>query len=331
MKLATLKSASRDGQLVVVSRNLARAVPVPTIAPTLQALLDRWSTLCTRVQEVYAALNEGTLPGEIPFDPRHAAAPLPRAFQWIDASAYVNHIALVRRARGVEMPPSFWTEPILYQGGSDTFLGPCDPIPLQDDAHDCDFEAEVVVIIDDVPMQSDQTSAAKAIRLVTLANDISLRGLIPAELAKGFGFFHGKPSTAFAPVAVTPDELGEAWDGSKLSLPLRVTLNGEWFGHPNAGRDMTFDFPFLISHVTRTRALSSGTIIGAGTVSNVDPDAGACCIVERRMREVLAHGSASTPYLTSGDRVRIEMIDANGGSIFGAIEQRVERWETAKP
>jgi fumarylacetoacetate (FAA) hydrolase len=323
MKLATLKEGGRDGSLVVVSRDLSRAVAVPAVARTLQGLIDDWRTLSPRAALVYAALNAGPVADEFAFDPERAAAPLPRAYQWIDSSAYVNHIALVRKARGVEMPPSFWTEPILYQGGSDTFLGSRDPIPLSDPAHDCDFEAEVAVIIDDVPMRADRETAAAAIRLVVLVNDVSLRGVIPAELAKGFGFFHGKPSSAFSAVAVTPDELGSHWDGTKVSLPLEVELNGRWMGSPDAGVDMTFDFPFLISTFTRTRALSAGTIVGAGTVSNVDPAAGVCCLAERRMREVIDTGRAITPFLKAGDRVRIDMRDATGQSIFGGIDQMV--------
>jgi len=323
MKLATLKQGGRDGTLVVVNRDLSRAVAIPAIARTLQELMDDWNMLAPQARLVYESLNAGPVANQFGFDPKNVAAPLPRAFQWIDSSAYVNHIALVRKARGVEMPPSFWTEPILYQGGSDTFLGSRDPIPLSDPKHDCDFEAEVAVIIDDVPMHADRATAAEAIRLVVLVNDVSLRGVIPEELAKGFGFFHGKPSSAFSATAVTPDELGTHWDGAKVSLPLHVELNGRWMGNPNAGVDMTFDFPFLISSFTRTRALSAGTIVGAGTVSNVDPRAGVCCLVEQRMREVIDTGSAITPYLKDGDRISVDMRDSSGQSIFGGINQTV--------
>ncbi|MEI9889229.1 MAG: fumarylacetoacetate hydrolase family protein [Rhizomicrobium sp.] len=327
MKLGSLKKGGRDGTLVVVSRDLSRAVAVPRIAATLQGALDRWSALSGPLAQVYEDLCRGDMADAFAFVPAQAAAPLPRAYQWLDGSAYVRHIELVRAARGVAMPPSLWTDPIMYQGGSDTMLGPCDPIPVGDaDAWGADFEAEVAVIVDDVPMAASRETAARRIALVTLVNDVSLRGLIPAELAKGFGFLHGKPSTAFAPVAVTPDELGDAWDGCKLGLPLRVALNGRPFGQPNAGIDMTFDFPTLIAHAAKTRALGAGTIVGAGTVSNADRRAGSCCIAERRMLEVLEGGVAVTPFLRAGDRVRIEMTGRDGLSPFGAIEQSVVSW-----
>jgi fumarylacetoacetate (FAA) hydrolase len=329
MKLATLKRGGRDGTLVVVSRDLARATEVPQIAKNLQAAIDNWETCEPLLKRVYSEINK-TSEGSVVFDPALAAAPLPRAFQWLDSSAYVHHIDLVRKARQVPMPPSFWTEPIMYQGGSDTFLGPCDPIAVVDEeAWGLDFEAEVAVIVDDVAMGIGQSAAGKAIRLVVLVNDVSLRGLIPEELAKGFGFVHGKPSTAFAPVAVTPDEFGSAWDGGKVSLPLRVDLNGRLFGSPNTGEDMTFEFPRLIEHATRTRSLAAGSIIGAGTVSNRDPSTGSCCIVEQRMIETLATGAATTPFLRHGDHVKIEMFGQDGRSIFGAIDQKVVRCDAA--
>lgn len=324
MKLATLRQGGPDGTLVVVSRDLTRAIETPAIAPTLQAALDAWSAAAPALGVVYDQLNAGQIAG-FPLDPAALAAPLPRAYQWLDGSAYVSHVELVRKARGVAMPPSFWIDPIMYQGGSDSFLGCRDPILVGDEAAwGADFEAEVAVILDDVPLAATAAQAAAAIRLVVLVNDVSLRGLIPDELAKGFGFLHGKPSTAFSPVAVTPDEFGDAWDGTKVALPLTVHLNGELFGQPDAGTDMTFDFPRLISHAATTRRLSAGTVVGAGTVSNRAEDAGACCIVERRTREVLATGEAVTPFLRYGDKVRIEMMSPDGSSILGAIEQSVE-------
>lgn len=324
MKLATLRRGGRDGRLAVVSRDLARAAVSEGIPPTLQAALDDWSANAPRLAAFAARLEAGEVEEAFPFDERDVHAPLPRAYQWVDGSAYVNHVELVRRARGVAMPLSLWTDPIMYQGGSDTFLGPRDPIPVGDEAAwGTDFEAEVAVVVDDVPMAASREEALAAIRLVLIVNDVSLRGLIPDELAKGFGFLHGKPSAAFGPVAVTPDELGEAWDGCKVHLPLRVHLNGALFGEPNAGADMTFDFPTLIAHAAKTRALGAGTIVGAGTVSNRERASGSCCIAERRVIETLDGGGPVTPFLASGDVVRIEMTDAAGRSVFGAIEQRV--------
>jgi fumarylacetoacetate (FAA) hydrolase len=274
-------------------------------------------------------------PDGFPFDPTRLAAALPRAYQWADGSAYVNHVELVRKARGAELPASFWNDPLLYQGGSDGFLGPCDPIPLADETWGCDFEAEIAVITDDVPQGADEAMAAEAIRLIMLVNDVSLRALIPGELGKGFGFFQSKPASTFSPVAVTSDELGEAWDGRKVSLPLFSFLNDELFGKPNAGVDMTFDFPRLISHAAKTRALSAGSILGSGTVSNRDTDGGPgrpitdgglgySCIAELRMIETIRDGSPSTPFLKVNDRVRIEMRDDQGASIFGSIDQMVD-------
>src|SRR5205085_11510384 len=294
MKLASLKHG-RDGMLVVVSRDLARYVAVPHIAPTMQRVLDDWQHTAPRLMRVYDLLNEGRAEGEKPFETRESASPLPRAYQWADGSAYVTHVELVRKARGAEMPPSFWTDPLMYQGGSDSFLGPCDPILTADESWGIDFEGEVAVITDDVPMEIDASHAEKHIKLLMLVNDVSLRNLIPAELAKGFGFFQSKPASAFSPVAVTPDELGEAWSDGKVHLPLSVYLNGELFGAPNAGEDMTFSFPQLIAHAAKTRFLGAGSIIGSGTVSNTDPSRGSCCIAERRTREQLEQGSAKTP------------------------------------
>jgi fumarylacetoacetate (FAA) hydrolase len=333
MKLASLKNGGRDGALHVVDRALTRAVPVAGIA-TMQAALDDWATAEPILRKAAAALEAGSIAGAIPFDAKACAAPLPRAFQWADGSAYVNHVALVRQARGAELPESFWTDPLMYQGGSDIFLGCQETIPLKDPAWGCDFEAEIAVVTGDVPLGADAATTANSIRLVMLVNDVSLRNLIPGELAKGFGFFQSKPASAFSPVAVTPDELGAAWDGKRLHLPLRSSLNGELFGYPDAGIDMTFDFPTLIAHAARTRALGAGSIIGSGTVSNRGEDGGSgtwvseggrgySCIAERRMVETIASGKPVTPFLNHGDRVRIEMLDTAGVTIFGAIDQVV--------
>ena len=334
MKLASLKYG-RDGRLVVVSRDLTRATDATLIARTLQAALDDWAYVAPRLADLAEALEHDAVPS-FRFHEHEAASPLPRAYQWADGSAYVNHIELVRKARGAEMPASFWTDPLMYQGGSDTFLGPRDPIVAVSEAHGIDCEGEVAVITGDVPLGVTAAAAREAIRLVMLVNDVSLRNLIPAELAKGFGFFHAKPSTAFSPVAVTPDELGTAWDGGKVSLPLEVAINGKPFGRPQAGADMIFDFPALIAHAAKTRALGAGSIIGSGTVSNKGPDGGPgqsiaaggmgySCIAEQRMVETISGGKPVTPFLAFGDTVRIEMRDVKGHSIFGAIEQVVER------
>jgi fumarylacetoacetate (FAA) hydrolase len=327
MKLATLREGGRDGTLVVVSRDLAVCAPVPHKAKTLQAALDDWSACEAELSEVYRLLNYRQIDRARVFDPAAAASPLPRAFQWADGSAYLHHAELVRKARKAEMPPSLYGDPLMYQGGSDSFIGPTDDILVADESYGIDFESEVAVIVDDVPMGVSAGEAAGHIKLVMLVNDVSLRNLIPTELAKGFGFVHGKPATAFSPVAVTPDELGTAWDGRKLSLPLRSSISGELFGAPNAGHDMNFDFPALIAHAARTRELEAGTIIGSGTVSNRDPAAGSACLAERRMIETIESGTPKTPFLKFGDRVRIEMKDADGRSIFGAIEQKVVRYQ----
>ncbi len=326
MKLASLKHG-RDGMLVVVSRDLARYVAVPHIAHTLQAVMDDWAHTAPRLARVYDLLNEGHVAGEKAFHPQECASPLPRAYQWADGSAYVTHVELVRKARGAEMPPSFWTDPLIYQGGSDSFIGPCDPILAAGESWGIDLEGEVAVITDDVPMGTDGSHAEKHIKLLMLVNDVSLRNLIPAELAKGFGFFQSKPASAFSPVAVTPDELGEAWSDGKVHLPLRVWLNGEQFGTPNAGEDMTFSFPQLMAHAARTRALCAGSIIGSGTVSNKDRSSGSACIAERRSLETIEEGAPKTPFLKFGDRVKIEMLDMDGRSIFGAIDQQVTRYD----
>ncbi|MGH6761135.1 MAG: fumarylacetoacetate hydrolase family protein [Phyllobacterium sp.] len=338
MKLATLNDGSRDGRLVMVSRDLHHCVDVGHIAGTLQAALDDWAEVSPDLSEVAEGLETGTQPSKR-FHEAGALSPLPRAYHWADGSAYVNHVELVRKARNAEMPSSFWTDPLIYQGGSDTFLAPRAPIRMADEMWGIDMEGEVAVIVGDVPMGASPTEARAVIRLVMLVNDVSLRGLIPAELAKGFGFYQSKPSSAFSPVAVTPDELGNAWDGGKLHLPLRVDLNGKPFGRANAGIDMTFDFPHLIAHAAKTRPLAAGTIIGSGTVSNKldggpgkpisEGGRGYSCIAELRMIETITGGHAKTPFLKFGDVVRIEMKDDAGRSIFGAIEQTVEKYEKA--
>ena len=322
---------------MVVSRDLGQLADAAAVAPTLQAALDDWDAALPRLQEIADALEAGRI-AHVPFDVKKCAAPLPRAFQWADGSAYVNHVELVRKARGAEMPASFWTDPLMYQGGSDNFLGPTDPIAVADEAYGIDFEAEVAVVTGDVPMAADRALAGRAIRLLLLVNDVSLRNLVAPELAKGFGFFHAKPSSALSPVAVTPDELGAAFDGAKVALPLISHVNGKLFGRPDAGIDMTFDFPALICHAAKTRPLGAGSIIGSGTVSNRDPGGGPgrpvadgglgySCIAEQRTVETILTGKPKTPFLRFGDRVRIEMRDGKGQSIFGAIDQTVLRYE----
>jgi fumarylacetoacetate (FAA) hydrolase len=332
MKLASLKGG-RDGRLVVVSNDLAWCADASSIAPTLQAALDSWDDVEPLLRGLAESLEHGAVPRER-FHEHDAASPLPRAYQWADGSAYVNHVALVRKARAADMPASFWTDPLMYQGGSDGFLGPRDPIPLADEAWGCDLEAEVAVVTGDVPMGASREQALAAIRLVMLSNDVSLRNLIPREIAKNFGFFQSKPASSFSPVAVTPDALGEAWKDGKLHGPVEVELNSQPLGQADAGVDMTFDFGTLIAHAAKTRALSAGSIIGSGTVSNRGPDggpgksvqeggAGYSCLAELRTVEALAQGAPKTPFLKAGDKVRIEMRDARRHSIFGAIEQEV--------
>lgn len=323
MKLATLRDGSRDGQLVVVSRDLTLAHHAAGIVSRLQGALDDWNFIAPQLADLYQTLNEGRARHAFPFDPALAMAPLPRAYQWADGSAYVNHVELVRKARGAEMPPSFWTDPLMYQGGSDDLLGPRDAIVCPSEDYGIDFEAEVAVVTDDVPMGATPQAAAAQVRLLMLVNDVSLRNLIPAELAKGFGFFQSKPATAFSPVAVTPDELGEAWLDAKVHRPLVVHWNGEKVGAPNAGDDMTFDFGQLVAHIAKTRNVRAGSIVGSGTVSNLDRSRGYCCIAEKRSLEMIESGAARTPFMKYGDRVRIEMFDAHGQSIFGAIDQLV--------
>lgn len=325
MKLASRKAGGRDGQLVVVDRALTRFIPVPTIAPTLQSALDSWHDVEPLLRDVSAALEDGKVAGSRPFDARDCAAPLPRAYHWADASAYVNHVELVRKARGAEMPKSFWEDPLIYQGGSDDLLGAHEPSRFVSEEHGIDLEAEVGVITDDVPMATAAEQMGGHIKLIVLINDWTLRNLVPSELAKGFGFYQSKPATGFSPVAVTPDELGTAWRDGKVHLPLISHINDQLLGRPNAGVDMTFNFPRLLAHAARTRRLGAGTILGSGTISNIDRSAGSSCLAERRTLEQIEHGEPKTPFLRYGDRVRIEMLDEQGHSIFGAIEQTVSR------
>lgn len=322
MKLASLNNNMKDGVLVVVSRDLMRCIEIPSYK-TLQHALENWDEAEIVLKNSYEALNQQQTEGKT-FDPTKAHSPLPRAYQWLDGSAYVNHVELVRKARGADMPPSFWTDPLMYQGGSDAFLGPCDPILVADESYGIDFESEVAVITDDVPMGISAEKAGQHIKLLMLANDVSLRNLIPNELAKGFGFLHGKPATSFSPVAVTPDEID--WKDYKVNLPLYTYINGKEFGRPNAGVDMTFNFAQLIAHAAKTRFLSAGTIVGSGTVSNKDKSVGSSCLAEKRMIEVIESGKATTPFLSFGDKVKIEMLDGKGQSVFGAIDQVVERY-----
>ena len=326
MKLASLKHG-RDGKLVVVSRNLAKAVEVREIAPTLQFALDNWGDCAPRLQRVSDELNAGKAAGAFAFKQTDCASPLPRAYQWADGSAYVNHVELVRKARGADMPASFWTDPLMYQGGSDSFLSPTESILMEDESWGIDFEAEVAAITDDVPMGAKPDEAANHIKLLMLVNDVSLRNLIPAELGKGFGFFQSKPSSSFSPIAVTPDELGSAWADGKVHLPIHIHLNDKKFGSPNAGVDMVFNFPTLVAHAAKTRPLVAGSIIGSGTISNKDRAAGSGCLAEVRTLETLDSGSAKTPFMKFGDKVRLEMTDTSGASIFGAIEQTVKKYQ----
>jgi fumarylacetoacetate (FAA) hydrolase len=325
VKLATIHDGTRDGRLAVVSRDLTTAVYADGIARTMQQALDDWPAASPKLAALAAQLEAGTAGDAFAFDPAAALAPLPRSHHWVDGSAYVNHVELVRKARGAEMPASFWTDPLVYQGGSDDFLGPTEDAPFVNEDWGIDLEGEVAIVTDDVAMSTDARAARAHIKLLMLVNDWSLRNLIPGELAKGFGFYQSKPATAFSPVAVTPDELGEAWDGGKVHLPLVVHLNGKLLGRPNAGVDMTFDFGQLIAHVTKTRRLGAGAIVGSGTISNYDRSLGSCCLAELRMLETVAEGKPSTPFMSFGDRVRIEMLDSRGESIFGAIDQRVVR------
>lgn len=323
MKLGSLKQGGRDGSLIVVSRDLTRAVSAGSIAATLQQALDNWAVAAPQLQALYARLQAGQAEGAFALDMAALAAPLPRAYEFVDGSAYLPHVERVRRARGAEVPESFYTDPLMYQATSAGFYGPRDAVQVPDAAYGIDLEAEIVVITDDVPMAASAEQAAGHIQLVGLVNDVSLRNLIPGELAKGFGFLQSKPRSALSPVFVTPDELGEAWRDSKLHLPLLTHINGEWFGAPEAGVDMQFNFAQLVAHAAKTRPLTAGTIVGSGTIANEDTSKGASCFAEQRVVETLRDGKPSTPFMNFGDVVRIEMLDADGQSIFGAIEQRI--------
>ena len=325
MKLATYKDGSRDGQLVVVSRNLASAHYASGIASRLQQVLDDWNFLSPQLEDLSARLNDGKAKSAFAFEPERCMAPLPRAYQWADGSAFVNHVELVRRARNAEMPASFWTDPLMYQGGSDDFLGPRDDIVAASEDWGIDFESEVAVVTGDVAMATGADAAIDSVRLAMLANDVSLRNLIPAELAKGFGFFQSKPATAFSPVAVTPDELGDAWRGGRIHLDVESTWNGERVGTCSAGEEMTFHFGQLIAHLCKTRNARAGSIVGSGTVSNKDWSRGYSCIAEMRAIETIEGGKPTTPFMRFGDTIRIDMKDAGGASIFGAIEQKVAK------
>jgi fumarylacetoacetate (FAA) hydrolase len=328
MKLASLKTPnSRDGELCVVNRTLTHAVRVHHIAKTLQEALDNWAFVEDALKAIYEKLNAGNLTDGFKFLPDDFSSPLPRAYQWADGSAYVNHVELVRKARGAEMPADFWTNPLMYQGGSDHFLAPTEAILVADEAYGIDFEAEIAVITDEVPMGISSKDASQHIKLIMLVNDVSLRNLIPGELNKGFGFFQSKPSSSFSPIALTPNELGKYWDGERLHRPLMSYLNGKLFGQPNAGIDMTFSFPELIAHAAKTRPLAAGSIIGSGTVSNIDRRQGSSCIAEKRMLETISDGAPQTPFMRFGDSIRIEMTNEEGLSLFGSIEQTVERYE----
>jgi fumarylacetoacetate (FAA) hydrolase len=324
VKLGSLKSGGRDGELVVVSADLSRATRPADIAPTLQAALDDWDRSAGALRTLYEDLEAGRAPGTFPLKVEDLAAPLPRAYQLLDGSAYLAHVERVRRARGAEMPPSFLTDPLMYQAVSDGFLPPVGTIPVASEDYGIDFESEVCVVTDDVPMGVSAEEAAGHVKLVCLVNDVSLRNLIPAELGKGFGFLHSKPRSALSPVMVTPDELGDAWRDGKVHLPLVSWLDGERFGAPEAGVDMQFSFFELIAHAAKTRPLAAGTVIGSGTVANQDESLGASCMAEKRMLEIIRDGQPSTPFLSFGARVRIEMLDRSGTSIFGAIEHVYE-------
>ena len=331
MKLATLKDGSRDGQLVVVSRDLSQAHYATGIANSLQQVLDDWAFMAPQLEDLSVALNQGRARHAFAFDPAQCMAPLPRAFQWADGSAYLNHVELVRKARNATVPESFYTDPLMYQGGSDDFIGPRDPIVVPDEAYGIDFESEIAVITGDVAMQVSPEEALESVRLVMLVNDVSLRHLIPDELAKGFGFLQSKPATAFSPVAVTVDELGEAWQGGRLNGVLQSTWNGRRVGLCEAGPEMTFHFGQLIAHLAKTRRVRAGSVIGSGTVSNKDWAKGYSCIAEKRCIETIENGKPSTDFMRFGDTIRIEMKGRDGQSIFGAIDQTVTPLETPSP
>ncbi len=323
MKLATRKNGTRDGELLVVSRDNQRAVVAGEIAPTLQSLMDDWGTKAPQIEAIFEALENGERADAFDVDAETLHSPLPRSYAWIDGSAYINHIVLVRKARGAEPPATLETDPLVYQGGSDTFLGPRDGIPLADTSWGCDFESEIAIIMDDTPQGVKPEEVSNYVRLVMLCNDVSLRNLIPGELAKSFGFFVSKPSSAFSPFAITPDELGDAWQSGRLHLPLITHLNGEKYGDPDAGPEMHFSFYEIIAHVCKTRSLAAGTIVGSGTISNKDRSRGSSCLAEKRMIEKIDTGEFKTPFMDYGDTVAIEMFNADGASLFGRIEQTV--------
>lgn len=325
MKLATLKQGGRDGTLIVVSRDLVRAVRATSIAPTLQAALDEWQRCAPLLNELAERLGAGMVRDEFLVDVAQLAAPLPRAYEFIDGSAYLPHVERVRRARGAEMPPAFYTDPLMYQATCASFYGPRDPVLASSSDWGIDLEAEVVVVTDDVPMGTSAAHADGHIQLVGLVNDVSLRNLIPAELAKGFGFLQSKPRSSLSPVFVTPDELGDAWRSAKVHLPMRTWINGRWLGEADCGVDMQFSFAELIAHAAKTRPLMAGTLVGSGTIANQDLGKGASCLAEQRTVETLRDGQPKTPFLQFGDVLRIEILDAMGQSVFGAIEQRIER------
>ena len=325
MKLGSLKEGGRDGTLIVVSRDLTRAVRAKGIASTLQAALDDWSSAAPRLNALYAELNDGKAADAFALDMAALAAPLPRAYEFVDGSAYLPHVERVRRARGAEVPESFYTDPLMYQATSAGFLGPRDPVTVTSEDYGIDLEAEVIVVTDDVPMAATPAQAAAHIQLIGLVNDVSLRGLIPGELAKGFGFLQSKPRSALSPVLVTPDELDDAWQGEKLHLPMRTWINEQWFGEAECGVDMQFDFGRLVAHAAKTRPLTAGTVVGSGTIANEDTSKGASCLAEQRTVETLRDGKPSTPFLKFGDRVKIDVTDRHGKSIFGSIEQKIEQ------
>ena len=326
MKLASLKEGGRDGTLIVVNRAVTQAVKVPDIARTMQIALDDWADIAQKLEAVYVQLQNSEIENSFELDPLQLAAPLPRSYHWADGSAYVTHVELVRKARNVKLPESFWTDPLMYMGASDAFIGPCDDVLVEDEAWGIDFESEVVIFTDDVPAGVTPEGAREHIKLIGLVNDVSLRNLIPAELAKQFGFYQSKPWTSFTPVAVTPDELGDAWDGARLHLPLHSTMNGIKLGSPNAGVDMVFDFLQLTAHAAKSRDLVAGTVIGSGTISNVGSKDGSSCLAEIRCLETIADGKPTTSFMNFGDRIEIEMFDAEGNSIFGKIDQVVKQY-----
>ena len=325
MKLGSISNNSRDGCPVLVDRCLRYMVPVNNVIDNWQLGIENWSAVSPKLERIYEKLDKGLAEGAIPYDRSKLSAPFPRAYQWLDGSAYVTHVDLLRKARGVELPANFWVDPLMYQGGSDHFLGPCETIKIKDINWGVDFEGELAVVVDDVPLGVSENKAEQHIKLIMLVNDISLRNLIPDELNKGFGFVHGKPPSAFGPLAITPDTIGQSWKDGKVHLPLLIKLNGKKVGFANAGVDMTFSFPELVAHAAKTRPLRAGTIIGSGTISNSDQQHGYSCIAEIRMIETINEGAPHTPFLQYGDKITMEMLASDGQSIFGSLEQTVEK------